>query len=256
MYHSRDVDGQDSASTLPLAANDEPVKTLDAKWHAQLQRLVEDIASKQAFIDKVRLSLQMQKEMDKRTTAIKSCGVEIVDLRKHLQKKDQLIQSLQVKLHNYEALEQRQQEMQYKTLEAAHLAQANFIQKANAEMQKLTVYKQTIATQETVIAKLEKLVESKLAEAKASAVGPNVHTTSRFVVHQPDNKPALDVSTNTDAVAVPSPDEDKSYNEDVLWVKIRVLEDQLRINTTAAAQEIATLKARVFELEVEADASR
>ncbi|ETW00144.1 hypothetical protein H310_07552 [Aphanomyces invadans] len=420
MYHSRDVDGQDSASTLPLAANDEPVKTLDAKWHAQLQRLVEDIASKQAFIDK------MQKEMDKRTTAIKSCGVEIVDLRKHLQKKDQLIQSLQVKLHNYEALEQRQQEeiricldgngasatsfpvlaqhhtklqskhnaleashaelskkllearnfeaelieakMQYKTLEAAHLAQANFIQKANAEMQKLTVYKQTIATQETVIAKLEKLVESKLAEAKASAVGPNVHaeifrlrlensylkeqltyvsatelhasnsrsitrlraatalqddshpphkgrieplvpplststtkpsmssralqplpinprrttspeetdrdmvaprrhqppnqsthdtqTTSRFVVHKPDNKPALDVSTNTDAVAVPSPDEDKSYNEDVLWVKIRVLEDQLRVNTTAAAQEIATLKARVFELEVEADASR
>ncbi|KAF0745930.1 hypothetical protein AaE_008335, partial [Aphanomyces astaci] len=408
MYQCRDIAPDSNDQTqLPSKKQDDPAV---GNWQAQLQGLVAEIAAKQAFMDK------MQIEMDKRTNAIKSCGVEIVDLRKNVQRKDQLIQALQLKLHNYEVLEQRQQEeirlcldghgvsttsfpvlaqhytklqskhntleashaqlskkllearnfeaelletkIQYKALEAAHLSQANFIQsqanfiqKANAEMQKLAVYKQTIATQETVIGKLENLVESKLAEAKASSVGPNVHaeifrlrlensylkeqltfvtlqlrsassmqeqphalskanleplaagkttfsTSSRAlqpltsttpprrlkspnVITSPPSTRRLrpqpnqcdtltsvappqpettDASTNTepsssDAAArmsVPSTDhDDNDKTEDVLRVKIRVLEDQLRLNTTSAAQEIAALKAHVFELELE-----
>ncbi len=55
------------------------------------------------------------------------------------------------------------------------MAQAAYVQKAQQEMQRLSIYKQTIATQETVIAKLETLIDSKLAEVKANVLGPNVH---------------------------------------------------------------------------------
>ncbi|KAF0691271.1 Aste57867_17449 [Aphanomyces stellatus] len=368
--------------------------TIDETLRTQLQCLAQELSTKQALVDK------MQKEMDKRTNAIKSCGVEIVDLRKSLQKKDQQIQTLQMKLNNYELLEQRQQEeirlcldghglnatsfpilaqqytklqtkhneldashallsrkilearnfeaellelkMQHRKLEDAHVAQATFIQKANAETQKLGVYKQTIATQETVIGKLEKLVESKLADTKATAIGPNVHaeifrlrlenaylkeqstlhlstgrlqglqvptpktitngavpalnlapvhpldtlskpnslrplqnlpsskrmsdqSTNQYqpsaMTHQPSSesrrKLMVDKSTATD----PPPPQTQGdsarratappqLDDNILSLKIRVLEDQLRINATAAAQEIAELKSRLFEYEM------
>ncbi|KAF0739552.1 hypothetical protein Ae201684P_015032 [Aphanomyces euteiches] len=316
----------------------------------QLECLMRELSSKQSFLDK------MQKEMDKRTNAIKACGVEIVDLRKTIQRKDQTIQALQVKLNNYELLEQRQQEeirlclkgnesnnskttfpvlaqqytklqhkhneleashallsrkllearnfeaelmdvkTQFQKLQDAHVAQAAFVQKANTEVQKLAVYKQTIATQETVIAKLEKLVESKLAETKAShPLGPNVHAeifrlrlenaylkeqtknrmaTGRVEDHPSHSTPPLSGARRNTGTTILQPLQSKSEtrqatdikacadqstmttndpnhgDENVLHVKIRVLESQLEVNATNAAQEIAALKARLFEYEM------
>ncbi|OQR96442.1 hypothetical protein ACHHYP_15766, partial [Achlya hypogyna] len=306
----------------------------------------------------------LQEDIDTRTQALRTCGIEIVDLRRAVQKKDQVIQNLQMKVNNYEVLERRQQEelqiclegnclttsnmpllaqhytklqtkyteldqshremtqkllscrnyeaeliefkAKYKEMEAAHVAQAAYLQKAQREMQKIGVYKQTIGTQETVIAKLEKLVDAKLAEAKANAIGPNVHaeifrlrlenaflkeqTTCHIAsarLNQPTlspkaptpvpplrvprqtngeasgngDRPATKASlpplrvekaTNTEPSLVASLPRLSSptTHDDVLVVRVRVLEEQLRVIATNAAQEIAQLKAALFEHEM------
>ncbi|RHY57400.1 hypothetical protein DYB30_001547 [Aphanomyces astaci] len=365
MYQCRDIAPDSNDQTqLPSKKQDDPAV---GNWQAQLQGLVAEIAAKQAFMDKVRGGL---------CTTMKAT-LSYMTLLKNVQRKDQLIQALQVKLHNYEVLEQRQQEeirlcldghgvsttsfpvlaqhytklqSKHNTLEASHAQLSKKLLEARnfeAELLETKVRCQNLhSTQETVIGKLENLVESKLAEAKASSVGPNVHaevfrlrlensylkeqltlrsassmqeqphalskanleplaagkttfsTSSRAlqpltsttpprrlkspnVITSPPSTRRLrpqpnqcdtltsvappqpettDASTNTepsssDAAArmsVPSTDhDDNDKTEDVLRIKIRVLEDQLRLNTTSAAQEIAALKAHVFELELE-----
>ncbi|OQS06641.1 hypothetical protein THRCLA_01333 [Thraustotheca clavata] len=204
----------------------------------------------------------------------------------------------------------------FNLLEEAHVTQAAYIQKAQREMQKLQVYKQTIATQENVIAKLEKLVDSKLAEVKVNTLGPNVHaeifrlrlensflkeqTTHHIAtanLNQTGNgtpklgsnlaipplrfpsqvlpqdqlsKPQLpsitqkllpvnqastaEKAVNTEAmpteIVLQSPPNLNTIDDSVLVVRMRVLEEQLRVVTTNAAQEIAQLKAALFEHEM------
>ncbi|KDO21461.1 hypothetical protein SPRG_21156 [Saprolegnia parasitica CBS 223.65] len=272
-------------------------------------------------------------------------------------KEDQLLQTLQVKINNYETLEQRQQEelqlclegdrlttsnmpllaqhyrklqskyndldqshrdltqkllssrnfeaellavqTKYREMEAAHVAQAAYVQKSQREMQKISVYKQTISTQESVIAKLEKLVDAKLGEAKANSIGPNVHAEifrlrleNAFLkeqatyhiasarAHEPGlgsartmaTKPMVpplrpprqangeassdrdeppptklflpaivaraDKAVNTETpAALSSPRTGSTDDNNVLVVRVRVLEDQLRVIATNAAQE-------------------
>ncbi|RQM31310.1 hypothetical protein B5M09_001574 [Aphanomyces astaci] len=383
MYQCRDTASDSNDQTqLPSKKQDDPAV---GNWQAQLQGLVAEIAAKQAFMDKVRGGL---------CTTMKAT-LSYMTLLKNVQRKDQLIQALQLKLHNYEVLEQRQQEeirlcldghgvsttsfpvlaqhytklqSKHNTLEASHAQLSKKLLEArNFEAElletKVRCYN-LLSTQETVIGKLENLVESKLAEAKASSVGPNVHAEIfrlrlensylkeqltfvtfavkyhckelQFVIRlrsassmqeqphalskanleplaagkstfstssralqpltsttpprrlkspnvittppstrrlrpQPNQCDTLtsvappqpettDASTNTEPsspvaaarMSVPSTDhDDNDKTEDVLRVKIRVLEDQLRLNTTSAAQEIAALKAHVFELELE-----
>ncbi|EQC28751.1 hypothetical protein SDRG_13435 [Saprolegnia diclina VS20] len=349
---------------VPLSDSGPPplVATPRDDMRDQLQTLSTELRSKQATIEKLHV------EMDKRTQALRTCGTEIVDLRKTLQRKDQLLQTLQVKINNYEALEQRQQEelqlclegnrlttsnmpllaqhyrklqtkyndldqshrdltqkllacrnfeaellavqTKHREMEAAHVAQAAYVQKSQREMQKISVYKQTISTQESVIAKLEKLVDTKLAEAKANSIGPNVHaeifrlrlenaflkeqaTYYNIVLFTSDNNSARTMATkpmvpplrpprqangeaSSDSIRdQPPPPKpflpaivaraDKAVNTEtpatlssppstddnnVLGVRVRVLEDQLRVIATNAAQEIAQLKAALFEHEM------
>ncbi|RLN92490.1 hypothetical protein DYB28_015850, partial [Aphanomyces astaci] len=98
MYQCRDIapDSKDQTQ-LPSKKQDDPAV---GNWQAQLQGLVAEIAAKQAFMDKVRGGL---------CTTMKAT-LSYMTLLKNVQRKDQLIQALQLKLHNYEVLEQRQQE--------------------------------------------------------------------------------------------------------------------------------------------------
>lgn len=60
----------------------------------------------------------------------------------------------------------RHSQQHFAKLEKAHQSQAAYIQKLQAENQKIEVYKATIRTQERVVAKLEELIETKLRDRK------------------------------------------------------------------------------------------
>ncbi len=208
--------GLNASASLRGEANQKEVDEL----HKRLAVLTEDISHKQTLIDR------LLKEVDKRSDAIRTCGVEIVQLRRKNKKlaseKDELTkqmkemvlaeqrearaiqqattadlskgnkldgkelaQRLHVMSEKYktererntvimqklktlyqQSAKVRHSQQHFAKLEKAHQAQAAYIQKLQAENQKIEVYKATIRTQERVVAKLEELIETKLRDRK------------------------------------------------------------------------------------------
>ena len=235
------------------------------KVEQHLAAFAKDSASKQALIDR------LLRELDTRRDAINDCGLDIVELRQQntiledenarlneqvkryiesvdddagvddvdvskmnvheakqrlvlvtrrykseKSRNDEVMRRLQA-LHQ-QTLKRRAAMQRYAKLEHAHQAQAKYIVKLQSDISKMVAYKETIKTQQRVIAKLEGVLKRKLSSMKSKGVAQS----------------------------------DVAAAAETAKLRARALEEQLIDNARTFAQEIASLKLRIMELETDA----
>ncbi|KAK7247749.1 rhodanase [Aureococcus anophagefferens] len=136
-------------------------------------------------------------------------------------------------------------EARHAHLQRAHTAQSAFIQKLQADRAKVDAYKTTIAMQEQVIAKLEHVVTAKLKEI--------VDRRQAELALKRDEPPVVAPDPATERKLAAALDEKRGleFLVEAKDQRVKVLEDQLLVKASEAAQEIAKLNLKIFELEVQ-----
>ena len=166
----------------------------------------------------------------------------------------------------------------YRELQDAHMSQSKHIQKMQKQYDKVKTYQNTIVMQEKVISKMQSVIESHLRTSATTMValsnriggGGDRHRSSnapsrhRKVPAEKDvNKPLRDgqsPSVLSDDYKPVSPARISSSFEDEIAklkaevsskdIRIDALQDQLTISAAEASREIASLRTRLFELEI------
>ena len=156
----------------------------------------------------------------------------------------------------------------YKELQEAHLSQSKHIQKMQKQHAKLKTYQNTIVMQEKVISKMQSVIEAHL-RAASSHPAPHVAALSTSLPSRPQQDRQQQQPQFTDKDQSP-PGQSRSHssahsrassdlqaqvaklNAEISSKDIRIdaLQDQLTISATEASREIASLRTRLFELEI------
>lgn len=143
----------------------------------------------------------------------------------------------------------------YQELQTAHLAQSKHIQKMQKQYEKVKTYQNTIVMQEKVISKMQSVIESHL-RAASQAVPLSASLPSRHQDNQKQpaftDKKDLHQQQQQYQVQTPLSAQVAKLNAEIASKDIRIeaLQDQLTISATEASREIASLRTRLFELEI------
>ncbi|KAJ1450444.1 hypothetical protein M885DRAFT_621649 [Pelagophyceae sp. CCMP2097] len=154
----------------------------------------------------------------------------LVDLCTRLRRENDALQVAlnaakeQMRLQAAQATDADNVSAKFAHLQKAHTTQAAFIQRLQKEHQKIEAYQTTISMQESVISKMEDLIENQLGNLRARPGKPN-------------GKPEAKVETS---LLMQAKDQ-----------RIKALQDQLIQTATSSAHEIAQLKLRLFEYQVD-----
>jgi len=148
----------------------------------------------------------------------------------------------------------------YKELQNAHLMQSNHIQKLHKQHEKVKTYQNTIVMQERVISKMQSVIESHL---KATPSQQSVALPIREKVGSAGSSDKQRKSASLDDVSASelkqlrskqseSESEVARMRAEISSKDIRIdaLQEQLTISAAEASREIATLRTRLFELEI------
>lgn len=138
-------------------------------------------------------------------------------------------------------------------LEKAHTDQSAFVQKLQNSQGKLAAYRSTITMQEKVIAKLEGLLEARVKQRGGgrTADQPFFDELERLKVENQKLKRASNEPSVLAAAA--SMGVDQTFSNEAKDARILALEEQMLLNARDAAQQIAKLKLKLFELELDGE---